>query len=97
MFYRVLLGIIIIILLEISFDHNTMFYRVLLGIRIIILLEISCDSSEIREIQGKIRKIRARFEDSKEIPGAVDVIPNRVEPLVLLCLQQERPCRLLGG
>ena len=35
----------------------------------------------IREIQGKIRKIRARFEDSKEIPGAVDVIPNRVEPL----------------
>ena len=36
----------------------------------------------IREIQGKIRKIRARFEDSKEIPGAVDVIPNRVEPLV---------------
>ena len=38
----------------------------------------------IREIQGKIRKIRARFEDSKEIPGAVDVIPNRVEPLVCL-------------
>ena len=37
----------------------------------------------IREIQGKIRKIRARFEDSKEIPGAVDVIPNRVEPLDL--------------
>ena len=37
----------------------------------------------IREIQGKIRKIRARFEDSKEIPGAVDVIPNRVEPLAL--------------
>ena len=34
----------------------------------------------IREIQGKIR---ARFEDSKEIPGAVDVIPNRVEPLGL--------------
>ena len=32
----------------------------------------------IREIQGKIR---ARFEDSKEIPGAVDVIPNHVEPL----------------
>ena len=37
----------------------------------------------IREIQGKIRKIRARFEDSKEIPGAVDVIPNRVEPLAM--------------
>ena len=31
----------------------------------------------IREIQGKIR---ARFEDSKEIPRAVDVIPNRVGP-----------------
>ena len=37
----------------------------------------------IREIQGKIRKIRARFEDSKEIPEAVDMIPNRVEPLGL--------------
>ena len=33
----------------------------------------------IREIQGKIR---ARFEDSKEIPRAVDVIPNRVGPPV---------------
>jgi len=32
-------------------------------------------------IRVKIRKIRAGFEDSKEIPGAVDVIPNRVEPL----------------
>ena len=31
----------------------------------------------IQEIQGKIR---ARFEDSKEIPRAVDVIPNRVGP-----------------
>ena len=42
----------------------------------------------IREIQGKIRKIRARFEDSKEIPEAVDMIPNRVEPLGchLLCI-----------
>ena len=40
----------------------------------------------IREIQGKIRKIRARFEDSKEIPGAVDVIPNRVGPLGFLSL-----------
>ena len=37
----------------------------------------------IREIQGKIR---ARFEDSKEIPEAVDMIPNRVEPLV------SKPC-----
>ena len=35
----------------------------------------------IQEIQGKIRTIRARFEDSKEISGAVDVIPNRVKPL----------------
>ena len=34
----------------------------------------------IPEIQEKIRKIRARFEDSKEIPRAVDVIPNRVGP-----------------
>ena len=32
----------------------------------------------IQEIRGKIR---ARFEDSKEIPGAVNVIPIRVEPL----------------
>ena len=31
----------------------------------------------IREIQGKIR---ARFEDSKKIPRAVDVIRNRVGP-----------------
>ena len=31
----------------------------------------------IPEIQ---EKIRARFEDSKEIPRAVDVIPNRVGP-----------------
>ena len=34
----------------------------------------------IREIQGKIQKIRARFEDFKEISGAVDVILNRVKP-----------------
>ena len=52
-----------------------MFYRVLLGIGIIILVEISC----IREIQGKIR---TRFEDSKKIPRAVDVIRNRVGPPV---------------
>ena len=64
-----------------SRDHNTMFYRVLLGIRIIILLEISCDSRDSRQDSKDSGKIRARFEDSKEIPGAVDVIPNRVEPL----------------
>ena len=37
----------------------------------------------IREIQGKIQKIPARFDDSNEIPGAVNVIPNRVGPLSL--------------
>ena len=40
----------------------------------------------IREIQGEIRKIRARFEESKEIPGALYVIPNRVESLELICV-----------
>ena len=35
----------------------------------------------IREIQAKIRKILARFEDFNEIPGAVNGIPNRVGPL----------------
>ena len=64
MFYRVLLGIIIIILLEISFDHNTMFYRVLLGIRIIILLEISCDSRDSRQDSKDSGKIRRFQRDS---------------------------------
>ena len=74
MFYRVLLGHVITMQCLI----------VLLGIRIIILLEISYDlrdSGQDSKDLGKIRKIRARFVDSKEIPGAVNVLPNRVGPL----------------
>ena len=37
----------------------------------------------IREIQGKIPKVPAKFKNSNEISGAVNVILNRVGPLAI--------------
>ena len=53
--------------------------RCFTGIRIIILLGISCDLRDSR--QGSKDSSAARFKDSKEIPGAVNMILNHVEPL----------------